>query len=103
VLDLMGLAHAFAATVSAEEVAHGKPAPDVYLEAAQRLGAVPNRSVAVEDSSNGIRSAAAAGMTVIATPNPHYPPDDDALALAAEVVRTTGDVTPALVERAVRR
>ncbi len=62
VLDLAGLADAFAATVSSEEVAHGKPAPDVYLEAARRLGADPRDCVAVEDSHNGIRSAKAAGM-----------------------------------------
>src|SRR5207302_748265 len=78
VLDLAGLSSAFTATVSSEEVARGKPAPDVYLEAAGRLGVEAPRCVAVEDSSNGLRSAAAAEMAVIAVPNPHYPPDDDA-------------------------
>ncbi len=67
-LGLSGLADAFAVTVSSEEVPRGKPAPDVYLEAARRLGAAPRRSVAVEDSSNGLRSAAAARLTVIACP-----------------------------------
>ncbi len=98
-LDLAGLDGAFRATVSSEEVARGKPAPDVYLEAARLLGARPERCVAVEDSSNGLRAAAAAGMPVIAVPNPHYPPDGDALALAAATVPTPGDVTPELVER----
>jgi HAD superfamily hydrolase (TIGR01509 family) len=81
VLEVSGLAPLFRATVSSEEVARGKPAPDVYLEAARRLDVDPARCAAVEDSSNGIRSAHAAGMRVIAIPNPRYPPDDDALAL----------------------
>jgi HAD superfamily hydrolase (TIGR01509 family) len=99
VLDLAGLADAFVATVSSEEVQHGKPAPDVYLEAARRVGVPPDRCVAIEDSSNGLRAAVAAGMAVIAAPNPHYPPADDALALAAAIVDSVAQVTPALVER----
>jgi HAD superfamily hydrolase (TIGR01509 family) len=82
VLELAGLTERFKATVSSEEVPRGKPAPDVYLEAARRLGASPERCAAVEDSSNGLRSAAAAGMTVIAVPNREFPPSADALALA---------------------
>jgi HAD superfamily hydrolase (TIGR01509 family) len=99
VLELADFGDAFRVTVSSEEVARGKPAPDVYLAAAARLGADPARCVAVEDSSNGLRAAAAADMPVIAVPNPHYPPSPDALALAAATVTTAGDVTPALVER----
>jgi beta-phosphoglucomutase-like phosphatase (HAD superfamily) len=99
VLELSGLAPQFRATVSSEEVARGKPAPDVYLEAARQLGVDPARCVAIEDSSNGLRSAAAAGMTVIAVPNQEYEPDADALALAAARVDVVGDVTPELVER----
>lgn len=99
VLDLASLTDQFVVTVSSEEVARGKPAPDVYLEAARRVGVEPDRCVAIEDSSNGVRAAAAAGMAVIAVPNQHYPPDQDALALAAAIVGTTADVTPALVER----
>lgn len=102
VLGLAGLAQTFSATVSSEEVKRGKPAPDVYLEAARRLGVDPSQCVAVEDSSNGLRSADAAGMTVIAVPNAHYPPDDEALALAAATVATPGEITPELVERAAR-
>ena len=98
-LDAAGLAGEFRATVSSEEVEHGKPAPDVYLEAARRLGVAPDRCVAIEDSSNGLRSAAAAGMAVIAVPNTHYPPAGDALALAAAVVHTLPEITPELVER----
>jgi HAD superfamily hydrolase (TIGR01509 family) len=98
-LSLAGFADAFQVTVSSEEVERGKPAPDVYLAAAARLGVDPSRSLAIEDSSNGLRSAAAAGMTVIAVPNPHYPPDADALVLAAAAVPVVGDVTPQLVEQ----
>lgn len=97
VLDAAGVAGAFTTTVSSEEVARGKPAPDVYLEAARRLGVDPAACLAVEDSANGLRSAAAAGMTVVAVPNPHFPPPDDALALAAAVLDTVAGLTPELV------
>jgi HAD superfamily hydrolase (TIGR01509 family) len=98
VLVLAGLTDAFTATVSSEEVKRGKPAPDVYLEAARLVGVEAVRCVAIEDSTSGLRSAAAAGMAVIAVPNPHYPPGADALALAAATVRTVGEVTPELVQ-----
>jgi HAD superfamily hydrolase (TIGR01509 family) len=98
-LELAGFLDSFRAAVSSEEVERGKPAPDVYLKVADELGADPSRCVAIEDSSNGLRSAAAAAMTVIAVPNEHYPPEDDALALAAATVPIVGDVTPELVER----
>jgi beta-phosphoglucomutase-like phosphatase (HAD superfamily) len=75
----------------------GKPAPDVYLEAARRLEVAPDRCVAIEDSSNGLRSAAAADMRVIAVPNRSYPPTADALALAAAAVGQVREVTPELV------
>jgi HAD superfamily hydrolase (TIGR01509 family) len=84
-LDASGLRDRFAATVSSEEVARGKPAPDVYREVLRRLGVEPASAVAVEDSSNGLRSARAAGLLVVAVPNPHYPPAADALALADRV------------------
>ena len=102
VLELAGLAEAFRVTVSSEEVERGKPHPDVYLTAAARLAVDPERCVAVEDSGNGIRAAAAARMAVIAVPNPHYPPSGEALELAAATVRVIGEVTPALVEAAAR-
>jgi HAD superfamily hydrolase (TIGR01509 family) len=103
VLELAPFGELFAVTVSSEEVARGKPAPDVYLEAARRLEVEPGDCVAIEDSSNGLRAAHAAGMPVIAVPNPHYPPAPDALALAAATVEVVGDVTPELVERVVAR
>jgi HAD superfamily hydrolase (TIGR01509 family) len=83
VLDRMGVTQRFKATVSSEEVGRGKPAPDVYLEAARRLGIDPEACAAIEDSENGMKSAHAAGMRVVAIPNPHFPPAEDALALAA--------------------
>jgi HAD superfamily hydrolase (TIGR01509 family) len=94
VLELAGIAHLFRATVSSEEVEHGKPAPDVYLEAARRLGVDPTSCAAVEDSANGIRSARAAGTRVIAIPNPHYPPSEDVLALADVVLHSLDELTP---------
>jgi HAD superfamily hydrolase (TIGR01509 family) len=99
VLQLAGFAGCFRVTVSSEEVARGKPAPDVYLAAARGLGVDPAGCVAIEDSGNGIRSAAAAGMTVIAVPNREYGPDEEALSLAAARVAVVGEVTVELVER----
>jgi HAD superfamily hydrolase (TIGR01509 family) len=86
VLRLAALAERFQVIVSSEEVARGKPAPDVYLEAARLLGVLPSDCVAVEDSANGIRAGVAAGMTVIATPNPHFPPPPEVLDLARAVL-----------------
>jgi HAD superfamily hydrolase (TIGR01509 family) len=94
VLEEAGIADAFAATVSSEEVTAGKPAPDVYLEAARRLDVEPTGCVAIEDSTNGIRSAHAAGMAVIAVPNKDFPPEPGALALAALVLDSLEQLTP---------
>ena len=99
VLDLAGMDSLFSATVSSEEVARGKPAPDVYLEAARRVGVPADSCAAVEDSSNGLRSAAAAGMTVVAVPNREFPPSDDALALADDVLDSLPQLTPGRIER----
>jgi len=93
VLDLAGIVDCFGATVSSEEVARGKPAPDVYLEAARRLGVEPECCTAVEDSHAGIRSAKSAGMRVVAIPNASYPPDDEALELADAVVGSLDELT----------
>jgi HAD superfamily hydrolase (TIGR01509 family) len=98
VLELLGVEHLFTATVSSEEVARGKPAPDVYLEAARRLGVDPTRGAAVEDSHNGILSAKAAGMRVIAIPNAHFPPDEDALREADVVLESLAELTAEAVE-----
>lgn len=97
VLELAGLTDLFRATVSSEEVGRGKPAPDVYLETARRLAVAPDCCAAIEDSHAGIRSAHAAGMRVIAIPNPSYPPDDDALAHADVVLSSLAELTPEAV------
>ncbi len=97
VLDLSGLARFFRVTVSSEEVPRGKPEPDVYLEAARGLGVPPERCAAVEDSRNGILSAKAAGMRVIAIPNQHYPPGEEALALADVTLSSLAELTPSIV------
>jgi HAD superfamily hydrolase (TIGR01509 family) len=94
VLDLGGIADRFKATVSSEEVERGKPAPDVYLEAARRLEVEPEVCAAIEDSTNGIRSAHAAGMAVIAVPNRDFPPEPEALDLAAVVLDSLEDLSP---------
>ena len=97
VLELGELGHFFAATVSSEEVPRGKPAPDVYLEAARRLGVQPERCAAVEDSTNGLRSADAAGMTVVAVPNQHFQPEAEALQLATVVAGSLDELRPSIL------
>jgi len=92
VLEAAGIAELFAATVSSEEVARGKPAPDVYLEAARRLGVPPERCLAIEDSANGIRSASGAGMHVVAIPNRRYPPAAEALTRADAILRSLDEL-----------
>jgi HAD superfamily hydrolase (TIGR01509 family) len=101
VLAESGLAPLFAATVSSEEVPRGKPAPDVYVEAARRLGVAAGACAAVEDSHSGIRSARAAGMFVVAIPNPTYPPGDDALAEAHLVLGSIDELTADVLQTAV--
>jgi HAD superfamily hydrolase (TIGR01509 family) len=96
-LELSGTAPYFRATVSSEEVARGKPAPDVYLEAVRRLGVDPARAAAIEDSQNGILSAAAAGMHVVAIPNRRFPPGEDALAKADVVLASLEELEPNVV------
>ena len=98
VLEHAGLARWFRVTVSSEEVARGKPAPDVYLEAARRLDVDPADAAAVEDSHNGIRAARAAGMAVIAIPNPHFPPGEEALAEADLVLDSLAALAPDVVQ-----
>jgi beta-phosphoglucomutase-like phosphatase (HAD superfamily) len=102
VLGSADLSSSFRAIVSTEEVEAGKPSPAVYQEAVRRLGVTAAHAVAVEDSSNGLRSAAAAGLGVIAVPNVAFPPDDNALMLAGVVVRSLDEISPQLVVTAAR-
>jgi HAD superfamily hydrolase (TIGR01509 family) len=97
VLSLAGLEPYFRATVSSEEVARGKPAPDVYLEAAHRLGIDPSHGAAIEDSRSGILAAKAAGMRVIAVPNRTFPPGEEALDVADQVIETLAELTKAVI------
>jgi len=99
VLELAGIAGKFEVTVSSEEVARGKPAPDVYLEALRRMAVAPERAAAIEDSTNGILSAKAAGVLVVAVPNPVFPPRPDALAAADVVLASLAELTPEAVLR----
>ena len=96
-LELAGLAPAFQVTVSSEEVARGKPAPDVYLECVRRMSVAPACAAAIEDSHNGILAAHAAGMRVIAIPNPSFPPHQDALAEADVVLGSIPELTPDVI------
>jgi HAD superfamily hydrolase (TIGR01509 family) len=93
VLETAGLTGAFEATFSTEQVPRGKPAPDVYLAAVEALGLTPAVCAAVEDSSNGLRAASAAGLAVVCVPHGVYPPAPDALALADLVVDSLDDLT----------
>lgn len=97
VLAKAGLLEYFSAILSTEEVGRGKPAPDVYLTVAQRLSVDPAHCTAVEDSTNGLLSAHAAGMRVIADPRPEFPPAPDALARAAVVIGSLDELTPEVV------
>jgi HAD superfamily hydrolase (TIGR01509 family) len=97
-LELLGVKHLFAATVSSEEVDRGKPAPDVYAEVARRLGVDPTQAAAVEDSHNGVLAAKAAGMRVLAIPNRHFPPGEEALDQADVVLDSLAELTPEVVE-----
>jgi HAD superfamily hydrolase (TIGR01509 family) len=99
VLDAAGLRESFAAVMSTEQVPRGKPAPDIYLAVAAQLGCPPEACAAVEDSTNGLRAAAAAGMQVIAAPNARYPPEASALRAAGLVLTSLDQLTvPAIAE-----
>jgi HAD superfamily hydrolase (TIGR01509 family) len=103
VLESAGLAQQFQVSVSTEEVGAGKPSPVVYQTAVQRLDVDPSQAIAIEDSSNGLRSAASAGLGVLAVPNTAFPPSEDALALAHVVVHSLDEITLALVAAMRRR
>jgi HAD superfamily hydrolase (TIGR01509 family) len=101
-LELSRLAPCFRVTVSSEEVERGKPAPDVYLEAARQLDVEPARCAAIEDSASGIRSAHAAGMIVVAIPNPEFPPPPEVVALAAVTLESIEELEPETLTEAAR-
>ena len=103
VLRSVGLRSCFSAVMSTEQVAHGKPAPDIYLGAARKLGVSPQRAAAIEDSGNGLRAAAAAGMLVVAIPNRDFPPPADALALADVTLESLEELTPEVLEEPSER
>ncbi|HEY9493500.1 MAG TPA: HAD family phosphatase [Intrasporangium sp.] len=102
VLEAANLTDSFRVTMSTEQVEEGKPSPAVYLAVARQLDVAPETVVALEDSSNGLRSASGAGMYVIALPRPAFPPAPDALSLAEAVLEHLDDVTVDLVESLIR-
>jgi len=97
-LEGAGLLGCFQVTLSTEDVGAGKPAPDVYLEVARRLGIPPERWAAVEDSTNGLRAARAAGMRVVAVPTHSYPPDPDELTRADAVIPSLDELTGSVID-----
>jgi HAD superfamily hydrolase (TIGR01509 family) len=101
VLEVAGLAPSFGVTISSEEVARGKPAPDVYLEAAARLEVEPGEAVAIEDSTNGLLAARGAGMGVLAVPNREYPPAREALEAADRALASLDELEPEVVEAVI--
>src|SRR5947209_20614063 len=100
--EVSGPAPSLRAPVSSQAVERGKPAPDVYLEAARRLGVEPARCAAIEDSASGIRSARAAEMLVVAIPNPDFPPPAEVLAVAAVVLESIEELAPETLTEAAR-
>jgi len=101
-LETTGLDATIPIAVSSDEVEHGKPAPDVYLEAARRLGIAPARCLVVEDSLNGVRAGRAAGMVVVLVPNEHVPPAPGAAELADVVIDHLDQLDPSAVRRRAR-
>ena len=99
-LDGTGLRDAFRAVISSDEVEHGKPAPDVFLEAARRLGVKPSDVLVVEDSFNGLKAGQTAGMTTVLVPNRSIPPAPGSRALADVVIGSLAELDPAAIERA---
>lgn len=81
----------FQLIISADEIGVGKPAPDIYLEAARRLGVPPEDCICLEDSGNGILSGKRAGMKVIAVPDPRFPPKSELLAQTDLVLNSLAD------------
>lgn len=100
IAELAGIHLVLKTTVSSEEAGRGKPAPDVFVMAAEQLGVDPENCVVIEDSANGIRAGVAAGMKVIAIPNRDFPPSQDALDLATLVIDRLTDLTNATIEHA---
>jgi HAD superfamily hydrolase (TIGR01509 family) len=98
VLGATGLAVHFAATVSSEEVPRGKPAPDVYLDVSRRLGVTPSRCTAIEDSTNGLLAARAAGMRVVAVPRAAFPPEPEVLADADATIPDLDALTAEVID-----
>jgi HAD superfamily hydrolase (TIGR01509 family) len=93
-LAATGLGDAFRAVVSSDDVAHGKPEPDVFLEAARRLDVDPGDVLVVEDSLNGLKAAKAAGMTTVLVPNHAVPPAPGSERFADAVLDRLADLDP---------
>ncbi|MCK6580249.1 MAG: HAD family phosphatase [Anaerolineae bacterium] len=82
VMAITGLDRIFQTVVYGDDMAHGKPAPDIYFETARRLGVDPAHCLGIEDSGNGVRALHAAGMKIVAVPSPGFALSEEVLALA---------------------
>ena len=91
-LESNGWKGVFKEVLSSDEVPHGKPAPDVYLEVMKRLGMKPRECVVVEDSGSGILAGRASGAKVIAVPNKELMPPSEALANADKIIESLDDI-----------
>lgn len=100
ILGVTGLDQVFLAATYGDDVAHGKPAPDIYLDVLKKIGVAPEHAVGVEDSGNGIRSLRAAGMGIIAAPGPEFPLSEEVLAMADVRITEMTEFNLDLVERA---
>ena len=93
-LGALGIDQLFQVVLTSDQVAHGKPAPDVYLLAARELGVDPVDCLVVEDSLNGVLAGRAAGMTVVLVPNEAVPPAPGAREAASLVLERLTDLDP---------
>ncbi|BDI08083.1 HAD family hydrolase [Sphaerotilus microaerophilus] len=100
VMKVTGLDQVFLATMYGDDVTHGKPAPDIYLEVLKKIGVAPEQAVGIEDSGNGIRSLRAARMGIVAAPGPEFPLSEEVLALADVRIEHMAEVNPELIEQA---
>jgi HAD superfamily hydrolase (TIGR01509 family) len=98
VIDRAELQDVFEAVIYGEEMSHGKPAPDIYLETLRQLDLPPSQAVGIEDSANGVRALKAAGMIAVAVPSPGFSLPDDVLALADRVLDSMVQLSVAVID-----
>jgi HAD superfamily hydrolase (TIGR01509 family) len=103
VMKATGLDKVFLAATYGDDVVHGKPAPDIYLDVLAKIGVAPEHAVGIEDSGNGIRSLKAARMGIVAAPGPEFPLGEEVLALADVRIHEMSELSLELIEQAGAR